>query len=138
MNEAFDAVRACAIVLLDGAVLQAGGVSAGNGLVIDWREVKSGEQILDSADAFDMAYLLVALVGAEAAFAAATRDCDIEPAPPVSRPTTRVHAFAPSYNGGRRRTFEIGPFTVMVEPHEDDAAQDSFTAALAEAAARLA
>ena len=35
---------------------------------------------------------------------------------------------------GRRRSFKVGAFTVMVEPHEDDKAQAEFTKKLAEAA----
>lgn len=132
------AVRACAIVLLVGAVLQAQGVSAGNGIVIDWRDVKSGEALLDHADAFDTAALFVTLVGHEAALAAATRDHDIEPAPAFVAPPPRVSAYAPCSNGGRRRSFEAGPFRVFVEPHEEDDSQAAFTLALAEMAARLA
>lgn len=38
-------------------------------------------------------------------------------------------------SNGRRRSFKIGEFTVMVEPHEDDKAQEEFTRKLAEVAA---
>jgi hypothetical protein len=51
-------------------VLQIEGVSAGRGIVIDWREVKSGETLQTDADAFDTAQLFVALVGVTVALAA--------------------------------------------------------------------
>lgn len=57
--------------LLAGRVLQACEVSAGNGKVIDWRDVRSGELLLDEADAFDTARLFVHLVGDWKAFEAA-------------------------------------------------------------------
>jgi hypothetical protein len=133
----FDAVRACSIVLLSGAVLHACDVTAGNGSVTDWRAVKSGETLCTGGDAFDTAYLFVTLVGPEAAIAAATRHQDIEPAPPGPRMPVRITAFARDEHGGRRRQFDAGPFTVRVEPHEDDAAQAAFAEALARAAQEL-
>lgn len=137
MTTTFEAVRACSIVLLAGVILHAGDLTAGNGLLVDWRTVRCGETLLESADAFDVARLFVALVGEEAAFTAATRDRDLGPTSPEPRAAVRVHAFAQQPNGGRRRTFEAGPFTVMVEPHEDDAAQAAFAEALAEMAASM-
>jgi hypothetical protein len=60
------------------------------------------------------------------------------PPPPVARDVApRVTAFSARHDGGRRRTFDVGPFSVVVEPHEDDAAQAAFTAALALAAADI-
>jgi len=48
-------------------VLHASNVSAGNGSVIDWRSVKSGESLLENADAFDTAIAFQAAVGTWAA-----------------------------------------------------------------------
>ncbi len=129
-NSTFEAVRACAIAFLAGKILQVDDVSAGNGIVITWRTVRSGETLQVGADAFDTAQLFVAIAGPEAALRAVALDRDIEPAPPV-RVAPRVHAFAQTANGGRRRTFDVGDFTVVVEPHEDDAAQARFTERLA-------
>src|SRR3990170_7811445 len=42
-----------------------------------------------------------------------------------------IVSFMQAPNGGRRRVFSVGPFTVMVEPHEDDASQEAFTRQLA-------
>ena len=134
----YEAVRACSIALLAGAVLQVGGVSAGNGTVIDWRTVKSGETIQADGDAFDTAYLFVTLVGAEEAAVAAASDLDIAPPPPAPEVAPRITAFAARHDGARRRSFEVGPFTVVVEPHEDDAAQAAFVEALARAAVGVA
>ena len=133
MNDAndtgFDAVRACSIALLSGAVLQAEGVSASRGLVIDWRTVKCGETLLAEGDAFDTAYLFVALVGAGAAVDSV--ESDGGDAPAFVAPPPRITAFMPCANGGRRRAFDVGAFRVVVEPHEDDAAQAAFTSELA-------
>lgn len=132
----FEAVRACAIAILGGAVIQAAGVSAGQGLVIDWRTVKCGETMLEGADAFDAAQLLVALVGAEAALEA--MQDDVEPAPVAPAPAPRVYAYMPNQHGARRRSFDApGGFRVIVEPFDDDdAAQAAFVARLAELAER--
>lgn len=126
----FDAVRACSIALLAGGVLHGPDVTAGNGSVIDWRSVKSGETVQADGDAFDTAYLFVALVGPEAALAAATRDRNIEPPPPAPEPEPRITAYMFTERG-RARSFGVGPFTVLVQPHEDDAAHAAFTEALA-------
>jgi hypothetical protein len=136
----FAAVRACVIVLLTGAVLQVMGVSAGNGIVIDWRTVRCGEVLVTCADAFDVAQLFVALVGPDAATLAASRDVDIEPAPTPPPMVPRVHAYmVDSGIGGPRRSFEApGGFRVYVEPHEDDAGQAAFAAKLAEFCATAA
>lgn len=83
MSDTFNAVRACAISLLAGDVLQADLVSAGNGIVIDWRTVRSGETLQSGADAFDTAQLFVALVGVDAAFRAVGQRAS-DPEPPVS------------------------------------------------------
>lgn len=136
-SETYPAVRA--VAMLAGAVLQVSDVSAGNGKVIDWRTVRSGDTLQEGGDAFDTAQLFVALVGPDAALAAATEatgEAPEEPAPVTVR--TRVHAYAPGHDGSRRRAFDVGPFRVLVEPHEDDAAQAAFAARLAEVAASLA
>lgn len=131
----FDAVRACSIALLRGAVLRAEDVTAGlDGSVIDWRSIKSGETIQTDGDAFETAYLFVTLVGEEAAMAAAQRDRDVPPAPVFVPPEVYVAAYMPNQDGARRRSFDAGPFRVIVEPHEDDAAQATFTQALAKLA----
>lgn len=129
----YEIVRACSIAMLGGVVLQASGVSAGRGKVIDWRTVKSGETIQDGGDAFDTAQLYVALVGVEAAMASV--DLDVEPTP-QPKVAPRVHAYMANHSGSRRRTFDATShgFKVMVEPHEDDAAQARFTELLADAA----
>jgi hypothetical protein len=135
-TETFPTVRACVLVLLAGVVLHGSDVTAGNGIIVDWRTVKCGEEIRRDADPFDTAQLFVALVGVEVA-ARAVEDAvernglDIAPPPPVPRVAPRVVAFAPDCNGGRRRQFDVGAFTIRVEPHEDDAAQAEFTARLA-------
>jgi hypothetical protein len=67
MASRFAVVQAVAVALLSGLVLHAADVTAGNGSVIDWRAVKSGETVQEGADAFDTALLFVSLVGEEAA-----------------------------------------------------------------------
>lgn len=134
MGTTFTAVRACSLALLSGAVLQVGGVSAGNGIVIDWRTVRSGETLTTGADAFDTAQLFVALVGPETALSALREE--IPPAPETAPFVSSVVAFMPYPHGGRRRSFEAGEFTVMVEPHDDDQAQAAFTERLAALAAQ--
>lgn len=62
----FAAVRACALVLLTGAVLQVEDVTAGGGMVVDWRTVRSGETLVIDADPFDTAALFVVMVGVAA------------------------------------------------------------------------
>lgn len=66
-------VLACSAVLVRGGVLQASHVTAGNGLLIDWRTVLSGEALLVDADAFDVADLFVLLVGNDVALEAARK-----------------------------------------------------------------
>jgi hypothetical protein len=81
----YEVVRACAIAIQRGTVLQAGQVSAGRGMVIDWREVKCGETMLDGADAIDVAYLFVTLVGPEVARSVLEGNHE-EPAVDLSQP----------------------------------------------------
>lgn len=59
----YEAAAACSAALLRGATLQASEVTAGAGIVIDWRTIRSGEVVLQAECAFDLAYLFVALVG---------------------------------------------------------------------------
>jgi hypothetical protein len=127
--DTFSAVRACAVAILAGTVLQANNVSAGNGSVIDWRTVRCGETLQESGDAFDTAQLFVALVGPAAALDALQGEA-VEPAPPV-RIQPVVHAYMRQANGGRLRSFEAGGFKVMIEAHDDDDAQAAFAARLA-------
>jgi hypothetical protein len=136
-TETFPAVRACAIAMLAGRVLQVDGVSAGRGRVIDWRTVKSGETLQSHADAFDTAQLFVALVGAERALSLFDESVEPPPAPPT---VPRVTAYMIDPNcGGRRRSFEATKFgfRVYVEPHENDAAQAAFTEQLAALAEQI-
>lgn len=134
-----DTVQAVAIAMLGGAVVQAAGVSAGNGKVIDWREVKSGWTMLDNADAYDTAQLFVDLVGIDVSLEALAKHGmvlgeergDAQP----KREVPKVHAYMQMPNGGRQRSFDVGEFSVMVRNHEDDAAQAAFTQWLAEQAA---
>lgn len=138
MSKTVDAVRACSIALLAGTVLRAEDVTAGlDGSVIDWRTVKSGETIQAGGDAFDTAYLFVTLVGEEAALAAAQREGTIPAAPVFVPPDVEIAAYMPSQDGSRRRSFDVRGFRVIVEPHEDDAAQAAFTQALAKLAAGM-
>lgn len=123
----FEIIRSCALALLSGTVLQTAGVSAGNGIVIDWRTVTSGETLQTDGDAFDTAQLFVALVGVDAASAVLAVELPAE-----------VAEYARNHAGARRRSFTAGPFTVMVEPHnDDDRTQAEFTRRLAEAARGL-
>lgn len=63
MSTNHDLTRELAIALLGGRTLQASNVSAGRGIVIDWRHVPSGETIVEGADAFDTAAMFLSLVG---------------------------------------------------------------------------
>jgi hypothetical protein len=62
----YDLVFRCAAEILRGRVLQADGVTAGNGDVIDWRSVRCGERAARDADAFEQARLFVELAGRDA------------------------------------------------------------------------
>jgi hypothetical protein len=119
--DTFPAVRACALAVLSGAVLQMSGVTAGRGKVIDWREVKSGETIQEDADAFDTAQLFVALVGPEAALAVATKYAGNPP------PAPAITAYRPNEHGQRVREFTTpAGFKVTVRSAdygEDDEAE---------------
>jgi hypothetical protein len=139
----YTAVRACSIAMLAGTVLQVCDVSAGNGSVIDWRTVSSGETLLDGADAFDAAHLFVELVGPEVAHMAATRDMEIAPPPPEPEPEPEITTWMRTPNG-RARTIEVGVFRITVDAigsNVDGDAQDeahaTFVVALAMAAQRL-
>lgn len=120
----YETVARCAVAMVAGDVLQSSGVSAGNGTVIDWRTVPSGEMVQSGGDAFDTARLFVALIGDDTA-----REL-LSGAPPVAE-------FMARGDGARRRGFTVRGLTVYVEPHEDDALQAWFTAELARAAADL-
>lgn len=56
-------IQAVCVALLGGEVLHASDLSAGKGSVIDWRTVKSGEILLEGADAYDTAVTFVSLAG---------------------------------------------------------------------------
>jgi len=66
-----DAVFACSVALICGRVLQARDVTVGNGLLIDWRFVKSGQEIANDLEVYDAASLFVEMVGPSTAAAAA-------------------------------------------------------------------
>jgi len=70
----FNAIFQVSAALIKGRVLQARNVSVGNGLVIDWRTVKSGETIGKDLDPYDAAVLFVELIGPSTAFEAATQE----------------------------------------------------------------
>lgn len=126
----YEAVRVCAIALLAGAILQAEGVSAGRGIVVDWRTIRSGETLVQGADAFDAAQLFVSLVGEDVAVSSVKSD--VSDVPVFEAPAPRVNEFMKNESGARRRSFDAGPFHVIVEPHnDDDAAQAAFTQRLA-------
>lgn len=107
----YPTIRACALILLTGAVLQTvtpdGAVTAGKGQIIDWRTVRSGETVRVDGDAFDTAQLFVAMVGVEAAERAA--DPLSEPPPP------EVTTFQADEHGFRVRQFTVGGVRVRVE-----------------------
>ncbi len=67
----FAAVFAASAAMLRGEVLHARNVTAGLGILVDWRHVKSGETVLVDADPFEVAALLVELVGPSAVLEAA-------------------------------------------------------------------
>lgn len=137
-----DTVQAVVIALLGGAVVQAVGVSAGHGKVIDWREVKSGWTMLDNADAYDTAQLFVDLVGVDASLEVLAKHgivlgedrSDAQP----NREVPEVVAYAPNARGERMCGFSFDGFRVSVQnswDNEDDVAQAAFTQWLAEQAA---
>ena len=66
-----EAIAECAKVLLAGVVIHADNVTAGNGILIDWRFERCGATLLEKRDPFDVAHLLVDLVGPSAAMEAA-------------------------------------------------------------------
>ena len=70
---AYPAVFACARALLRGRVLLGGGVSVGQGTLLDWSEETHGRvvNVGPHPDAFDLAHTFVDLVGPGAALAAA-------------------------------------------------------------------
>jgi hypothetical protein len=62
-NVSFQSALELSILLLNGLVIQADKVSVGNGTIIDWRGVPSGEEVAKGLDPFDSAYLFICLVG---------------------------------------------------------------------------
>jgi hypothetical protein len=121
--EAYEAVHHCAVELLAGKVVQAAGVSAGNGSVIDWRSVKSGETVQTNRDAFDTARLFVSLVGPEAAMCGGG--------------TPEITAWMADQNGRRRRSFDVGGMHVTTETNDGEDLAEWFTHELAKAAADI-
>lgn len=126
----YAAVRACALAMIAGTILHAASVTAGNGIIVDWRTVKSGEEIQKDGDAFDTAQLFVALVGADAALAALAGE-SVSAAEAVPPASVVVAFMVDPGCGGRRRCFDAGPFRVYVEPDADDEKQAAFTERLA-------
>jgi len=134
----YNAIHACAVALLSGAVLQVGGISAGRGLVVDWRTVRSGETIQDGGDAFDTAQLFVSLVGAELALSVLEPDA-VPEATPAPRVAPRITAWSPNEHGQRVRSFEApGGFKVSVQSTDYGADDDDAAAAFTERLAALA
>ena len=56
-------IFALAVAFTKGIVLTANDVTAGNGIVIDWRSVKSGDTVVSEGDAYDVAVTFVKLAG---------------------------------------------------------------------------
>ena len=73
MTTTYPAIFACARALLQGRVLLEGGVSVGQGILLDWTEEVLGRvvNVGPHPDAFDLARTFVDLVGPGAALAAA-------------------------------------------------------------------
>lgn len=145
ITERFEVVQTCALALLSGKVLHADGVTAGNGIVIDWRQVRSGEEVQRDADAYDTAELFVALVGPDQASSSTLEERHpdapsevptIAPPPDAAlEPSVIAWMRTPS---GRNRTFEVGGFTITVHTSEDDDdSHATFTRELARLAASL-
>lgn len=126
-----NAVDLCAAAILGGRVLQAEGVSAGNGIVIDWRAVRSGEAT--TGDVFDVARVFVALVGDDAAIAALKNENSAGAALP------KITAWPIQPNRSRIRGFRFGRFSVSVQADNADEGGDdeheAFTRGLARVAA---
>jgi len=76
----YGAVFSVARLLLNGFVLQSKNISVGRGKLIDWRENKSGIELIsedDEESIFEYAHLFVAMVGAVAAMKAAAKAEDL-------------------------------------------------------------
>jgi hypothetical protein len=58
-----DLIFALCVAFTKGIVLSANNVTAGNGSVVDWRTVKSGDHVLEDANAYDVAIVFVNLAG---------------------------------------------------------------------------
>lgn len=138
-SDHFTIVRIVAAALLSGAVITAnvedGAVTASNGTIVDWRHVRSGEQIdTEQSSAADTAILFVAMVGDRAARKSVDQDAD-----PLA---VEIHEW-PLREGNRIRSFKVGGYEVSVsrdwgasEDFDDDDARD-FTRRLAAAAVSL-
>lgn len=134
--DTYPAIRAVSLALLAGLVLHAGDVTAGNGIVVDWRTVRCGETVCDGAAPFDVARLLVALVGPEVALASLPET--VEDPPEIEPPPPEIITWAPACGGegGRNRSIYVGDYEVMVRAHWNndprvDAAHAAFTERLA-------
>ena len=73
-----DILTNIAAALLSGRVLHGrddrGVVTAGNGIVVDWRAWKSGEVVLAGADAYDTAWTFADRVGYDAALKSLSKE----------------------------------------------------------------
>ena len=136
----FELIWACSVALLSGEILKTQYLTACSSKLIDWESVRSGVELLNGADAFEVARLFVQLAGSDLAEKAIVRALDVVPVPPTedrSSVEPEVHAYMVMPCGGRNRMFEAGRFRVLVDAYEDDAAQERFTRALAKAAAEI-
>lgn len=121
--DTYEAIRYCAVELLAGKIIQAAGVSAGHGMVIDWRTLKSGETLQANGDTFDTARLFVTLVGPEVAMRGGG--------------TPEVTAWMCDQNGRRRRSFKVGGVHVTTETLDGEDLAEWFTTELAKVAADI-
>jgi hypothetical protein len=133
----YDIIFAIAVRLLAGVILHAhtseGVVTVGRGKLIDWRSVKSGEEVEPSdGSAADFAQLFVALVGVEAADVALGGE---RAAPPgFVPPKPVITTYAPMASGMRRSQVELGGCVVLVTPEGEFGTEQEGT----DAARRLA
>lgn len=69
----YQTIAALSALLLSGVIVHGPSVTVGRGIVVDWRTIKSGEEVGSGLDPFEAAHLFVSLVGIDAANAAVTK-----------------------------------------------------------------